>query len=64
MSTRVRSKAVARVMRSDSDDSRLAVALTVAMAGESRRFMNSPMVVVPGMARSRSSAMRWLTMPW
>ncbi|OQB99467.1 MAG: hypothetical protein BWX79_03130 [Alphaproteobacteria bacterium ADurb.Bin100] len=61
ISTRVRSKALAREMRSDSETSRWPVAATVAMAGESRRCMNSPSIWVPGMAFSRSSVMRWPT---
>ena len=58
---RVRNRALARLTRSDSEARRCAVAATVAMAGERRRCMNSPMVCVPGMGRSRNSAMRWAT---
>ena len=58
MSTRVRSRALVRLMRSESEASRCAVAATVAMAGDRRRRMKSPMVWVPVMGDSRSSAMR------
>ena len=61
MSTRVRSSALAREMRSDREARRCALAATVAMAGDRRRCMNSPMVCVPGMGISRSSAMRCAT---
>ena len=61
MSTRVRSKALVRDTRSDKVTRRCEVAATVAMAGESRRCMNSPMVCVPGTTFSRNSAMRWPT---
>ena len=36
---------------------------TVAIAGDSRRRMNSPSICVPGMGCSRNSAMGWSTMP-
>ena len=61
MSTRVRNKALARLMRSDNEAKRCALEATVAMAGDKRRFMNSPMVCVPEMGDSRNSAMRSFT---
>ena len=47
-----------REMRSASEARRCAVAATVAMAGDSRRCMNSPIVCVPDKGRSRNSARR------
>ncbi len=64
MSTRVRSKALARSTRCDSELSRCEVACTVAMAGDRRRSMNSPTVCVPGMGVSCSCSMRCTTRLW
>ena len=56
-----RAEALVRDTRSDKVARRCAVAATVAIAGDRRRCINSPIVWVPGMTFSRNSAMRCTT---
>ncbi len=57
-SARVLSRLPARNARSDMVRSRASVALTVRIAGENRRIMNSPKVWRPSNRASRSTSIR------